>query len=829
MTRHRYCLHRSSYWLFLILCFVTIKVANGAQNSVIVWGSGDVTNVPADVTNVASVATAYDCVALLRDGRLRKWGSGNTNVPPAATNVIAVSAAGNRFVALRRDGFVFDQQGVFRTSNAVAVAAADMYGAGAVRSNGVFVGWDGLWSPANNTSNAVALAKAGYATLRVLLSDGTVNPVPSGLSATATGIVAMADGNYPVFLKGDGTVISSSSQGGVLTSLSNVVAVASGSEHGLALKSDGSVAAWSGNSSSQTNVPAGLSNVVAIAAGGYHSLALRADGTVVAWGSNSSGQTNVPAALTNASAVFAGPNYSVAIVGDSPPILLTQPRDQTAWSGLPVTFTVSASGSLPLHYQWQYNGEIIGNATNSVYRIDSAAPKDSGVYNVVVSNARGTAMSRDATLVVWPDPYFTVQPTNQTALLGDNATFRTLAVGSQPVSYQWFFEGNLIPGATNSILTLTNIGLGEAGHYWVTANDAFGVQTSAVVALAPGAIAAWGNPSGGLNEVPDNLLNIAAITAGGNDSFALKPDGTVVLWGVDDNVSPNMATGLSNVSAIAAGYQFIVALFADGHAESRGANGTYVPPPGVPDLVSISAGVYHSLGLRRDGSVIASGGGGNVPVGLSNVVAVAAGGYHSLALRADGTMVAWGLGESGQTNIPPGLSDVVAIAAGGHHSLALRDDGRVLAWGNNSYGQTNIPAGVSNIIAIAAGFSHSLALRDDGTVAAWGANDYLQSSVPPNLRDVVAIAAGHSHSIAMLAGGLVAPPIQAANATRSGSEFFLQTSTFRGKSYYLQHRDAFSATQWTLHPPVPGDGTLQTLVDPNAIVPQRFYRVWQKP
>ena len=76
--------------------------------------------------------------------------------------------------------------------------------------------------------------------------------------------------------------------------LSNVVAIAGGGYHSLALQSNGTVVAWGYNSYGQTTVPPGLSNVVAIAAGGWHSLALQSNGTVVAWGDNASGQTNVP-------------------------------------------------------------------------------------------------------------------------------------------------------------------------------------------------------------------------------------------------------------------------------------------------------------------------------------------------------------------------------------------------------------------------------------------------------------------------------------------------------------------------------------------------------
>ena len=95
--------------------------------------------------------------------------------------------------------------------------------------------------------------------------------------------------------------------------LNNVVAIAAGGYHSLALKYDGTVVAWGDDSVGQTNVPAGLSNVVAVAAGGFHSLALKADGTLVTWGDNSAGQSSVPVGLTNVVAISAGYLHSLAL------------------------------------------------------------------------------------------------------------------------------------------------------------------------------------------------------------------------------------------------------------------------------------------------------------------------------------------------------------------------------------------------------------------------------------------------------------------------------------------------------------------------------------
>lgn len=77
--------------------------------------------------------------------------------------------------------------------------------------------------------------------------------------------------------------------------LINVVAIAAGALHFLALRNDGTIIAWGFDSDGQATVPPGLTGVIAIAAGMFHSLALKSDGTVVAWGNNDFAQTTIPA------------------------------------------------------------------------------------------------------------------------------------------------------------------------------------------------------------------------------------------------------------------------------------------------------------------------------------------------------------------------------------------------------------------------------------------------------------------------------------------------------------------------------------------------------
>ena len=174
---------------------------------------------------------------------------------------------------------------------------------------------------------------------------------------------------------------------------------------------------------------------------------------------------------------------------------------------------------------------------------------------------------------------------------------------------------------------------------------------------------------------------------------------------------------------------------------------------GAPELIEVSAGLDHNIGLRNDGSVVGWGrdqaGQSTIPDEVSGVTDVDAGYNHNLAIISNGTVVAWGNNDFGQTDVPAGLSNVIAVSAGGSHSLALLSDGTVVGWGNNDNGQATPPGDLSDVIALAAGGFHNLALKSDGTVVAWGLNDSGQTDVPSSLSNVTQISAGDKHSLAL--------------------------------------------------------------------------------
>ena len=137
--------------------------------------------------------------------------------------------------------------------------------------------------------------------------------VPSGISD----IIAIAAGEWHnLALKSDGKVIMWGHNASVPSDLSGVVAIGAGGYHNMAVKSDGTIRAWGKNDYGQINVPAGLRNVVSVKGGWVHSIALKSDGTVVAWGRNNEGQANVPTDLNNVVAIAAGEYHNLALRSD---------------------------------------------------------------------------------------------------------------------------------------------------------------------------------------------------------------------------------------------------------------------------------------------------------------------------------------------------------------------------------------------------------------------------------------------------------------------------------------------------------------------------------
>lgn len=447
-------------------------------------------------------------------------------------------------------------------------------------------------------------------------------------------------------------------------------------------------------------------------------------------------------ASSSAGSACSRPATLTVVPAPTQPAILDQPDDVATIAGRSAQFVVRASGG-NLSYQWERGAastpfQPIAGETAATYTISNVAAADDGArLRVVISNALGSVISREATL----------------------SASATAALALSRV--QGGFAHSIGLRADARIVAWGANGQGQLGQ------------------------GSFGTPAG--PALVEGLADAAAIASGWWHNLALGSDGSVLAWGGgggsqigdfsdEDRASPVSPLGLPPARAVAGGVLHSLVVAANTALWTFGTNdcgqlgdGTTVRRArpvriGAP-YIAAAAGEEHSLALRSDGSVWSWGcnGAGQlgdgtlqarvraVPVaGLPPVLALAAGERHSLALGADGTVWAWGGNVAGQVG---GSSDMVvsapvrvslpgiavAVAAGAGHSMALLSDGRVYAWGWNNQGQlgsgSNLDSGVplrvaaplpAGIVSIGAGRWHSLAMDSTGNVWAWGGNEEQQ-------------------------------------------------------------------------------------------------------
>ena len=214
-------------------------------------------------------------------------------------------------------------------------------------------------------------------------------------------------------------------------------------------------------------------------------------------------------------------------VADKPiaPSITTPPASQSVVAGKTATFSVVATGSATLAYQWKKNGADISGANTNTYTTPATSDADIGAvlaYSVVVSNTAGSATSTDAKLTVTAAPaapVITTQPVNQSVVVGQSATFTVTATGGGTIAYQWKKSGTDISGATSSTYTTPATAIGDSGAvFTVVVSNAAGPVTSAQASLTVTAEAVKPSITGQPYAKP--------VTAGQTATFTVEATGT---------------------------------------------------------------------------------------------------------------------------------------------------------------------------------------------------------------------------------------------------------------------------------------------------------------
>jgi Immunoglobulin domain/Immunoglobulin I-set domain/PQQ-like domain len=292
------------------------------------------------------------------------------------------------------------------------------------------------------------------------------------------------------------------------------------------------------------------------------------------------------------------------------PTITTQPSDQAITSGQSASFSVAASGTAPLSYQWQKNGAAIAGATAASYTTAPATTADGGTsFAVLVTNPAGSITSRSATLTVTESgggavaPAITAQPADQTAKSGQTATFTVGASGTAPLTYQWLRNGLPLSGATSATYTTAVLATSDGGAaFSVSIKNSAGSITSRAALLTVSGTA----PT--ITTQPADQT----VKAGQSAAFTVAADGTAPLsyqWqkngaSISGATSTSYATPATTTTDSGATFSVVVSNSA-GSIPSRAAKLTV--NAAAPTISTQPADATVTTGSSATFSVVAAG------------------------------------------------------------------------------------------------------------------------------------------------------------------------------------------------------------------------------
>jgi alpha-tubulin suppressor-like RCC1 family protein len=527
-----------------------------------------------------------------------------------------------------------------------------------------------------------------------------------------------------------------------------------------------------------------VSQIVKVACGANHVIAICQNGDVWTFGYNNLGQlglgntntytvpTKAIVAVSNTSTTAGalisadgGIGHTVLAMNDASGTIYVFGDNTYGQLGVGQSYTSKTSPTVLAGY----NGVLVGcGGLNTTMLLSN---------NTLVSfgnNTNGQTGDGQAMLSSQPYRYFpnVINPVSGKSIMVSSCqSFNSVYIDTDGVLYMAGnnANGQIGDNSTQNRTVFTPVSLFDVRIVKVTCGSGFTVALDST-----GHVYAWGynnagqlgnNNAGTNSQIPINVSlfgsisgrTVVAIACGGSHTLALDSTGQVHAWGANgngqlgNNTSANTSPIPINVSAFGSlSGNTVVAI-------ACGLNHTFALD---------STGQIHAWGYNQYGQL------GNstttvfqvIPINVASfgsisgrtVVAIACGYLHTLAIDSIGQVHAWGsnggyqLGNNttNNQNIPINVSTfgsisgktVVAISCGDSHTIALDSTGQVHAWGYSQYGQTGnnttnayqvIPVNVATfgtlsgktVVAIACGTYHTMALDSTGQVHAWGYNN----------------------------------------------------------------------------------------------------------
>ena len=328
---------------------------------------------------------------------------------------------------------------------------------------------------------------------------------------------------------------------------------------------------------------------------------------------------NYSVIVTNASGSITSSVATLTVV--FPPVIISQPQSLTVTNGSAASFSVVASGTAPLGYQWQKNGTALtdggllsGSATTNLM-LSVTAAKDAGNYAVVVTNSWGSVTSSVAVLTVLSSPAITSQPQSLTVAKGSAASFSVVASGTSPLGYQWqkngidLTNGGTVSGSATTNLVLSNTATKDAGNYAVVVTNSWGSVTSSVATLTVVTSSPVITSQPQSLTVTNGSLASFSVTASGKGTlhYQWEKNGMALTNGGNLSGSATSNLVLSATTTNDAGNYSVVVTNASGSITSSVAALTVVFPPVItrqPQSLTVTNGSPASFSVTASGTAL---------------------------------------------------------------------------------------------------------------------------------------------------------------------------------------------------------------------------------